>query len=233
MKKADTAGSGTRSAGVPAQAHAGTEAGGNSARSAGTSRHESGQHSSEPHAEGIPPHMPILVLDVGCGIRKQPGAIGIDRNPASHPDVLVDLEQFPYPFADNSFDRITAIHVIEHLGDVIRAMEEFHRLLRPGGTLRIETPHYTDYSSFCDPTHKNHLNSFSFRYFGPDHGGFGYYSAARFREISVRVKLLAFWKWLGFEFLVNHFPRYRRFWEHYLCYIVRGKAMEFEFAADK
>src|SRR5260370_463809 len=87
--------------------------------------------------------MPILVLDVGCGIRKQPGAIGIDRNPASHPDVLVDLEQFPYPFADNSFDRITAIHVIEHLGDVIRAMEEFHRLLRPGGTLRIETPHYS------------------------------------------------------------------------------------------
>ena len=27
--------------------------------------------------------------------------------------------------------------------------------------------------------------------------------------------------------------RYRRFWEHYLCYIVRGKAMEFEFAAEK
>jgi SAM-dependent methyltransferase len=184
-------------------------------------------------ATGVPPHMPILVLDVGCGIRKQPGAIGIDRNPASKPDVLVDLDKFPYPFADSSFDRITAIHVIEHLDDVIRSMEEFHRLLRPGGTLRIETPHYTDYSSFCDPTHKNHLNSFSFRYFGQNHGGFGYYSKVRFREISVRVKLLSFWKWLGFEFLVNHFPRYRRFWEHYLCYIVRGKAMEFEFAAEK
>ena len=152
------------------------------------------------------------ILDVGCGIKKQPGAIGIDRNPASHPDVLVDLDQFPYPFADSSFDRITAIHVIEHLSDVIRTMEEFHRLLRPGGSLRIETPHYTDYSSWCDPTHKNHLNSFSFRYFGEKHGGFGYYSQARFREISVRVKLLSFWKLLGFEFLVNRFPRYRRFW---------------------
>jgi SAM-dependent methyltransferase len=173
------------------------------------------------------------ILDVGCGIKKQPGAIGIDRNPASHPDVLVDLDQFPYPFADSSFDRITAIHVIEHLSDVIRTMEEFHRLLRPGGTLRIETPHYTDYSSWCDPTHKNHLNSFSFRYFGQKHGGFGYYSQARFREISVRVKLLSFWKLLGFEFLVNQFPRYRRFWEHYLCFIVRGKAMEFEFEAEK
>jgi SAM-dependent methyltransferase len=188
---------------------------------------------AEVQAPGIPLQTPTLTLDVGCGIRKQPGAIGIDRNPASRPDVLADLEKFPYPFRDNSFDRITAIHVIEHLSDVIRTMEEFHRLLKPGGTLRIETPHYTDYSSFCDPTHKNHLNSFSFRYFGENHGGFGYYSQARFREISVRVKLLSFWKWLGFEFLVNHFPRYRRFWEHYLCYIVRGKAMEFEFVAEK
>jgi SAM-dependent methyltransferase len=212
MKTAASNESKAHLAGVPAKANPGADDG---------------------NATGVPLHAPIIVLDVGCGVRKQPGAIGIDRNPASKPDVLVDLDKFPYPFADNSFDRITAIHVIEHLSDVIRSMEEFHRLLRPGGTLRIETPHYTDYSSFCDPTHKNHLNSFSFRYFGHNHGGFGYYSEARFREISVRVKLLSFWKWLGFEFLVNHFARYRRFWEHYLCYVVRGKAMEFEFEAEK
>ena len=30
-------------------------------------------------------------LDVGCGINKSPGAIGIDRNPDSHADVLCDL----------------------------------------------------------------------------------------------------------------------------------------------
>ncbi|MGD0499548.1 MAG: class I SAM-dependent methyltransferase [Bryobacteraceae bacterium] len=175
----------------------------------------------------------MRILDVGCGIRKQSGAIGIDRNPASRADVLVDLDRPPYPFAANSFDRVTAIHAIEHLSDVIRAMEEFHRLARPGGTVRIETPHYTDFSSFCDPTHKSHLNSFSFRYFGEDHGGFGYYSPARYREISVHVRLLALWRWLGFEFLVNHSRRFRRFWEHYLCYVVRGKAMEFEFEVLK
>src|ERR1700693_3550288 len=79
------------------------------------------------------------ILDVGCGIHKQPGAIGIDRNPASRADVLCDLDCFPYPFRDNSFDRLLAIHVIEHLADVIGAMEEFHRLVRPGGTVRIET----------------------------------------------------------------------------------------------
>ncbi len=172
-------------------------------------------------------------LDVGCGINKYPGAIGIDRNPATRADVLCDLDRVPYPFADSSFDQLRAIHVIEHVSDVIRSMEEFHRLVRPGGRVRIETPHYTDFSSFCDPTHRWHLNTFSFRYFGENHAGFGYYSRCKFREISMRVKLLALWRWLGFEFLVNRFPRYRRFWEHYLCYIVRGKVMEFEFEVIK
>lgn len=175
----------------------------------------------------------MRLLDVGCGIKKAPGSIGIDRNPASAADVLCDLDRFPYPFADNSFDRLQAVHVIEHVSDVIRTMEEFHRLVRPGGRVYLATPHYTDFSSFCDPTHRWHLNSFSFRYFGEDHGGFGYYSAARFREISVRVRLLAFWRLLGFEFLVNRSRRIRRFWEYYLCYIVRGKVMEFEFEAVK
>ena len=171
----------------------------------------------------------LRILDVGCGVRKQPGAIGVDRNPASRADVLADLDRFPYPFAPCSFDRITAIHVIEHLSDPIAAMEEFHRLLRPGGRLIVETPHYTDFSSFCDPTHKQHLNSFSFRYFGRDDAGFGYYTRAKFREISVSVKLLALWKWLGFELAVNALPRFRLFWEHYLCFVVRGKVIRFEF----
>src|SRR5438552_7008608 len=158
-----------------------------------------------------------------------PAPIGIAGHPATRADVPCDLDRVPYPFADSSFDQLRAIHVIEHVSDVIRAMEEFHRLVKPGGRVRIETPHYTDFSSFCDPTHKHHLNSFSFRYFGENHGGFGYYTAAKFREISLRVKLLAFWRWLGFECMVNRFPRFRKFWEFYLCYVIRGKAMEFEF----
>ena len=175
----------------------------------------------------------LKTLDVGCGIHKQPGAIGIDRNPASRADVLVDLDRFPYPFADSSFERLTAIHVIEHVNDVMRTMEEFHRLVRAGGTVRLETPHYTDFSSFCDPTHKWHLNTFSLRYFGDDNAGFGYYSKARFVELSVRVKLLAFWRWLGFEWAVNSSKRFRRFWEYYLCYVVRGKVIEWRLRAVK
>jgi len=171
------------------------------------------------------------VLDVGCGVNKYPGSVGIDRIAGTAADVLVDVDRLPYPFRAGTFDHVRAVHVIEHVADVIRSMEEWHRLLRRGGTLYIATPHYTDFSSFCDPTHRWHLNSYSLRYFGADHAGFGYYSTARFRERSVRVKLLSFWRLLGFELMVNAFPRFRRFWEHYLCYVVRGKVVEWELEA--
>lgn len=170
----------------------------------------------------------MRILDVGCVINKYPGSIGVDVNPRSRADVLCNLDHFPYPFAGDSFDHLRAVHVIEHVADVVRAMEEFHRLVRGGGSVYIATPHYTDFSSFCDPTHRWHLNSFSLRYFGPDNAGYGYYSPVRFEETSVRVKLLKLWKWLGFEFLVNRFPGFRRNWEYYLCYLVRGKSIEWE-----
>ncbi|MBV8897130.1 MAG: methyltransferase domain-containing protein [Acidobacteriaceae bacterium] len=172
-------------------------------------------------------------MDVGCGINKYPGAIGVDRNLNTRADVIADLDHFPFPFRDSSFVEIRAIHLIEHVSDVIRTMEEFHRLLAPGGRAIIVTPHYTDFSSFCDPTHRWHLNSFSLRYFGEDHGGFGYYTSASFREIFTHVRLLALWRYLGFEFLVNSSRRFRRFWEFYLCFLIRGKVIEWQLEAIK
>jgi SAM-dependent methyltransferase len=179
------------------------------------------------------PSLRLPVLDVGCGINKYPGAIGLDRNLSTNADVIADLDEFPFPFADNSFREVRAIHVIEHVKDVIRTMEEFHRVLAPGGRVFLVTPHYTDFSSFCDPTHRWHLNSFSLRYFGENNAGYGYYSNARFREISIRLKLLALWRYLGFELLVNRFRWFRRFWEFYLCYLIRGKVIEWELEAVK
>ena len=41
----------------------------------------------------------MRVLDVGCGINKKAGAIGVDRNPASRADVIAELDHFPIPFA--------------------------------------------------------------------------------------------------------------------------------------
>ena len=51
--------------------------------------------------------------------------MGIDVNPRSNADVLCDLNQYPYPFKDSSFDQVYADNVIEHLTDVVRTVEEF------------------------------------------------------------------------------------------------------------
>ena len=55
------------------------------------------------------------VLDLGCGNRKKPGAIGVDINPNAQADIIHDLNKFPYPFEDSTFDEIYADNTIEHL----------------------------------------------------------------------------------------------------------------------
>ena len=102
------------------------------------------------------------ILDVGCGQNKFPGAIGIDANRLSHADVIHDLGTFPYPFADDEFEEIICRHVIEHVPDVLGFVNELHRITKPGGVLKIVTPHYSNPDWATDPTHRNHFNSYSF-----------------------------------------------------------------------
>ena len=173
------------------------------------------------------------ILDVGCGRVKAPGAIGVDSNlDASAADVICDLNS-PLPFAESTFDEVRAVHVIEHLDDVLKATAEIYRVTRPGGSIYLVTPHYTDFISWCDPTHRWHLNSFSFRYFGHVHGQRHWYTRLELRERALHVELARLWKWLGVQWLVNRFVWFRRFWEMYLCFLVRGKQMEFTFEVVK
>ena len=46
-----------------------------------------------------------MTLDVGCGKRKiEPDAIGIDVSPDSAADHVWNLDQYPWPLADDCFD---------------------------------------------------------------------------------------------------------------------------------
>ncbi|MBI2562871.1 MAG: methyltransferase domain-containing protein, partial [candidate division NC10 bacterium] len=83
------------------------------------------------------------VLDLGCGRNKQPGAIGVDRDPASQADLLCDLNRVPYPFRADSFDEIHLYHVIEHLTDVVAVVAEIWRIARQGARVFIATPHFS------------------------------------------------------------------------------------------
>jgi SAM-dependent methyltransferase len=180
----------------------------------------------------------LRILDIGCGKFKLPGSVGLDIVPLEGVDVVHDLNQFPYPFPNDSFDRIRLIHVVEHIQSITRTMEEIHRIAKSGAEVEIVTPHYTDSSSWQDPTHLWHLNSRSFDFFQQHHRT-SYYSNARFEIQYSEVKLLRLYKWLGIEFLINlqnRSPRcrfLRKFWEQYLCYIVRGKVMTFRLKSVK
>jgi SAM-dependent methyltransferase len=107
------------------------------------------------------------ILDVGCGKAKiDPLAIGIDRHPRSVADIIWDLDDFPWPLEDNSFDRIYMSHIIEHVRDVNRTMAEIYRVCKPDAEVNIITPHFSSHNSFTDPTHLRHLAARSFEYFG-------------------------------------------------------------------
>ncbi|MHB8641259.1 MAG: class I SAM-dependent methyltransferase, partial [Candidatus Acidiferrales bacterium] len=60
-----------------------------------------------------------MILDLGCGSKKRPGATGVDINPASGADVIHDLDVVPYPFESSTADEIYLDNVLEHLANVV------------------------------------------------------------------------------------------------------------------
>jgi SAM-dependent methyltransferase len=174
------------------------------------------------------------VLDIGCGANKVAGAIGMDVNTRSAADVIHDLDDLPYPFADDEFDEVIGRHVIEHVHDPMAVMCELHRITRRGGIVKLVAPHWTNPDFATDLAHRNHLNSYSFRNLTDERAVFHFYTDVRFRQRRVRVTLVNLWKLTGLEFFINldyRFPRLRfirRFWEQYLNAVMRGKELYFE-----
>ncbi len=100
-------------------------------------------------------------LDVGCGPTKPVGFVGIDCFPFEGVDIVFNIDSGEqWPFANNSFDYIRAIHVIEHLEHQLFFFEEIHRIARPDCVVHIETPHFSSCNSWGDPTHVRHYASF-------------------------------------------------------------------------
>lgn len=128
-----------------------------------------------------------MILDLGCGMTKRDGAVGVDVLPFPGVDVVHDLDVLPYPFEDDVAERIYLDNVLEHLTDVVGTMAELHRIGRPGCRVRIDVPYYRSRWAAMDPTHLHAFTPESFAYFDPEHPfseRYGY-TAARFAVDSV------------------------------------------------
>jgi len=108
-----------------------------------------------------------LKLDLGCGDRKPPGYIGIDKKPGPGVDIVWDLER-GIPFPDNKFDVVRAWHFLEHMPDPIFIMDEAWRVLKPSGVLELEVPATPGDGAFANPTHKSYWNRLSFQFYSDD-----------------------------------------------------------------
>ena len=98
-----------------------------------------------------------MKYNLGCGGQKLTGYVNVDNSPECNPDLLVDLEQTPWPFEDNTAEEIVLSHVLEHLGqttDNFRAIiQELYRMAKPDAKIMIAVPDPAHDNFWGDPTH--------------------------------------------------------------------------------
>lgn len=188
-------------------------------------------------------------LDIGCGQAKEPGAIGLDINSATHADALADVSGAPLPVRPGSFDQIFIRHIIEHVDDPLRFMEELHMAARDGGEIEGITPHFSNPCSFADPTHRHHFSILFLNFFREEETGrsggwrlwanrflecyypaITFYTQARFEIIERKITFCRLHRWMGVAWFANRFPE---IWEFHLSGIFRARDIFFRLRVRK
>ena len=99
------------------------------------------------------------VLDVGCGPRKLPGAIGMDIKKEPGVDIVHDANKTPWPFSDNSFDLVLFNQSLEHLEDIEKMLNEAWRISKKGGRIVAQVPFFRSPDAHGDPGHRHVFDS--------------------------------------------------------------------------
>lgn len=81
-------------------------------------------------------------LNIGCGPLSLAGELGVDREPVRGVEVRADV--LALPFRNGCAEFIRADHILEHLTgrQAGPALRELHRVLAPGGTVRVGVPDF-------------------------------------------------------------------------------------------
>jgi SAM-dependent methyltransferase len=112
---------------------------------------------------------PCGILDAGCGSGRTldelidyGDACGVDVSPAAvaatrargHEAHVGSVEELP--FADDTFDLVTCLDVVEHTPDDRRTLAELRRVTRPGGALLLTVPAHPTLWSAHDEVNRHY-----------------------------------------------------------------------------
>ena len=85
------------------------------------------------------------------------GYVNVDKFDYGKPDTLMDLEETPWQFADDSVDEIMLNHTLEHLGrdaqTFFAIIKEIYRVCKNNALIEINVPHPRHDHFINDPTH--------------------------------------------------------------------------------
>jgi glycosyltransferase involved in cell wall biosynthesis len=90
--------------------------------------------------------LPQLKLHLACGHDYDESYINVDLYAPDDAKCDVRFDVMKLPYEDNSIDEIKAFHIIEHFHffEIQEVLKEWHRVLKPGGRLYLETPDFLE-----------------------------------------------------------------------------------------
>jgi SAM-dependent methyltransferase len=183
---------------------------------------------TDPSQFDLRPSGPGRVLDLGCGSKKFPGAVGVDLSADTDADIVCDLDAYPYPIEDAAFDQILMQDVIEHIAEPYRLMAELHRIARPGARIHLRTPHFSSVLAYGDPTHRHYFSAMAIRSLAEP--GFAHYTETRFSVVDVTLDLWLPFRLTGVAWAAN---RWTTAYETYLAFRMPTMNIRAEFEVRK
>lgn len=73
-----------------------------------------------------------------------------------------NLNEFPYPIKDNTYDYINASFILEHLIDLSKVLTELVRISKPNAFIYIKVPHWHSYSAYMNVEHIHSFHRLAF-----------------------------------------------------------------------